>query len=355
MKVTAILKGTKDDLGRMPVYIRLSEGQARQFRRTNLMILPGDFEKGKVKPSNPKHRELNAQIKGLIVDAETNPVVEEKGSPGLSFFQYCRDVIGTFEREKKREPGTFRQYESELRKLKGFREIITLADIDKEFLSQYSGYCYKLGNVENTVWKTFKFLRMMIRRAMEDDKILKNPFKGFEMPEYTDPEKKYFSRAEVEKLDDYSRSDKCPDELKFITTWFVIACWTGLRFEDCRAFDKKKNIRGGRLTVTTIKTGAVVSFPLDDRLKGLFERVNYRRLDLSNEYVNRCLKIISEANDLDPCSFHTSRHSFGTMASSAKIRREVISKMMGHADLRTTAIYAKLTGEEVDDELSKMR
>jgi integrase len=195
---------------------------------------------------------------------------------------------------------------------------------------------------------------MMIRQALKEKKIIENPFLFFEMPKYKQPETKYLTREEVDLLDAYVQSKECPPELAFIGNWFLISCWTALRYSDCRNFDKKK-IKSGRIIVYTQKTGKPVSLPFDNRLKNLFERTKYRPLNLTNEYCNRMLKVICEAAGIDPCSYHASRHTFGVMAASAGIRRETIQVLMGHQDIKSTAIYAKLVPAVVDAELLKMK
>lgn len=43
-----------------------------------------------------------------------------------------------------------------------------------------------------------------------------------------------------------------------------------------------------------------------------------------------------------PCIFHQSRHTFGTMMMTVGADLYTTCKLMGHADVRTTQIYAKI-------------
>ena len=52
-----------------------------------------------------------------------------------------------------------------------------------------------------------------------------------------------------------------------------------------------------------------------------------------------------------PISFHWARHTFGTLFLTEGIPLESVSKMMGHKDLRTTQIYAKITNERVSRDM----
>ena len=43
-----------------------------------------------------------------------------------------------------------------------------------------------------------------------------------------------------------------------------------------------------------------------------------------------------------PCIFHVARHSFATMALAHDVPIENVARMLGHQDIKTTQIYAKV-------------
>lgn len=341
MKVTAILKGKKDSLGRYMVYIRASDFQKRIYKATGIRVTKAEFKNGKTTNAS-----YNAILKAKILALEAAPVVRLD----MDLIAYANKALLSWEKTKKYS--TLRQHSSEIKKIKEFGSV-KLSRVNHEYLEKYADYCYSLGNKTNTVWKTLKFWRTVIRKAHREGFMDHNPFLIFKMPKYKDPQKTFLSSDQVKAIDKYCQDKKCPPELKFIGTWFVIGCKTGLRFGDMGAFDKKQ-IKGDRLYVYTQKTQEPVSFPVSI-IKDYLERINYRRLDLTNEYCNRMIKVIAEVCEIEEkVTWHTSRHTFGTLAASAGIRREVIAKLMGHTDLRSTAIYSKLTDPTVDAELRKM-
>ena len=136
MKVSATLKGTADSFGRKPVYIRIADGKKRTFKKTNIVVAPVDFEKGKVKSSHPKYKEYNAIIKGKIVDTEYGKIRPDDKTEPVSFFHFCNEFISSVEEQRSEE--TLRQCRSEISKVKGFSPSLKLSQITPDWLKSYS-------------------------------------------------------------------------------------------------------------------------------------------------------------------------------------------------------------------------
>lgn len=56
-----------------------------------------------------------------------------------------------------------------------------------------------------------------------------------------------------------------------------------------------------------------------------------------------------------PITFHIARHTFATISLRNHVPIESISKMLGHSDIQTTQIYAKMLDEAVSEDMQKMR
>ena len=53
-------------------------------------------------------------------------------------------------------------------------------------------------------------------------------------------------------------------------------------------------------------------------------------------------------------SYHVARHTFGTMSLSAGIPIESIAKMMGHASISSTQIYAQVTDKKISEDMDRL-
>ena len=53
-------------------------------------------------------------------------------------------------------------------------------------------------------------------------------------------------------------------------------------------------------------------------------------------------------------TFHTARHSFATLALGYGVPIETVSKMLGHTNIRTTQVYARITDRKLSDDMEMM-
>lgn len=78
---------------------------------------------------------------------------------------------------------------------------------------------------------------------------------------------------------------------------------------------------------------------------------------VSNQCVNTSLKIIAEDCGVNrQLTFHMATHTFATTVTLMNdIPIETISKMLGHAKISTTMLYAKVTQLKIDRDIAKLR
>ena len=75
----------------------------------------------------------------------------------------------------------------------------------------------------------------------------------------------------------------------------------------------------------------------------------------SLDMVNRRIKKIAKRCGIEkPISFHLSRHSFAVLALNYGMPIESVSRILGHTNIETTQIYAKITVEKLDNDLTML-
>lgn len=78
---------------------------------------------------------------------------------------------------------------------------------------------------------------------------------------------------------------------------------------------------------------------------------------LSNQKMNDNLKIIQEITGISKnLTTHLARHSFATTITlNNDVPIETVSRMMGHTNLRTTQLYAKVLDAKIGSDMKKLQ
>lgn len=346
MTVTAILKGRTDKLGRVPIQLVIYEKGKRSFKPTHLKVRPSDWN-GRVKASHPYADSFNKEIRNKIYEVENNIAPE---FPDHDFKSYVIDCLNEWDKTKK--DSTIRQLTAELSKFTKFKSGLKLSQITPDLLRKYEGYCFSLGNSQSTVWKSMKFLKLILNKAVKERVIKDTPFLFYKAPKYQEGKRTFLTRDEISVIEE--KASTMVPELKFVATWFLISCFTGLRIGDIQVFDKKK-IKNGRLILYTSKTGEAVSIKLNDKVTDLLKSINYERMNYTQVHYNRLLRIVGQYCDIEEhLTSHVARHSFAMLCADAGLSMEVTGRLLGHSNLKTTATYYKLTNTRIDAELERV-
>ncbi|TFD92819.1 hypothetical protein E2605_18440 [Dysgonomonas capnocytophagoides] len=146
-------------------------------------------------------------------------------------------------------------------------------------------------------------------------------------------------------------------------------CWTGLSYTDAcnlKIADIEYRKNQYWLIVIRKKTGIISQIPLLDIplmiLRKLHPDFYVKRSEAklfsmpSNQKVNEYLKEIASICNINKnLTFHVSRHSFATLALNNGVSIESVSKMLGHASIRTTLGYANVTNRKIGSQMNKMK
>lgn len=248
---------------------------------------------------------------------------------------------------EKRKPritiGTLRNYRSELSKIKKFRPRLLFSEITMDFIGEYEKYMLcKLNNKPNTVSKTLRKIKTVLRNACVRGKMAHDPFQGIRLlNEHTTRE--YLNWEELDRLEQLlDRTQR--SMIKKVLRPFLFACYTGLRFQDVAQLGPQ-HIHEGMIILNLHKTRETVRIPLNKKAISLLHDPYNGRFFLlpCNGKTNLVLKhAMKQAGITKKVTFHVSRHTFATLSLNLGIPMEVVSRLLGHNDIQTTQIYAKV-------------
>lgn len=254
--------------------------------------------------------------------------------------------------EKTKSINSIRAYKSMLLKALEFDRKITVQDITPDWLARYEDYsrneCAQGGTL-----KRIAFISVILKEAIRKGLIERDPFVIYKKPAKKNPPKIWLTMDELISIENKAK-ETGSEVVRKTSYWFLLACYTGLRYSDIEKFDPKKNIQDGRLILYTQKTGEVVSIKLTGKIKELIGIVKKQGTVYSNQKMNQYLKAVAHLSKINKLlTFHTARHTFAVNCANLGISQEVAAKLLGHSDLKTTAIYYKIINSRVDKEMEK--
>ncbi len=257
-----------------------------------------------------------------------------------------------------------------VRALKLFRgDYIAFRDVDKEFLSEFTDYLRQMPKASkygvlkaggrlsnNSVVSYYGTLRTAINRAYKEGIITVNPTKEFDFASKVRQEP---SRREYLTIDELKTliNTECRHEI--VKRAFLFSCLCGLRVSDIRKLrwcDLQRSGERVRIEITMQKTKEPLYLPIsDEALKWLPERGEANDSDfifpLTHEgTVNDTLQHWAKVAGITKhISFHVARHTHATMMLTLGADLYTVSKLLGHKNIATTQIYAKIVDKKKEE------
>ena len=262
---------------------------------------------------------------------------------------------------------------TEFVKDKGMTDIV-IATITEDLFEEYRFYLKKRGLATATMNRYLCWLSRLMYRAVSQRLIRCNPFENAKY-EKAKQKIRFLQKSDVAKLMALRVPDKEAEQARRL---FVFACFTGLAIADMEhlqfghvqtAADGQKYIRKERQ-----KTKVEFVVPLHPIAEAIInqckaeqerneERKTVKEKDNSFIFRTNCsrsvmsvkLSIVGKACGIrERLSYHMARHTFGTMSLSAGIPIESIAKMMGHASISSTQIYAQVTDNKISEDMDRL-
>ncbi len=198
----------------------------------------------------------------------------------------------------------------------------------------------------NSCVSYFNKLRACINQALEEGIIADNPLRGVEGFKSEEGTRMYLTLEELRRLVD------APCDYKSVRKAFLFSCLTGLRRSDIYklTWGEVHNEDGGitRLIFKQKKTGGLEYLditPEAAELMGRRGRADERVFEdfYTPSCTNECIKKWCLRAGIDKeITFHCGRHTFATLMLSLGTDIYTVSKLLGHRELSTTQIYAKV-------------
>lgn len=267
-----------------------------------------------------------------------------------------------------RSLSTLYKYRSVERHLEAFllREVLCeelpLARLDRELLTAFHAYLVReAGHSKNTVWVYLTALKHILRWGRRQGVMFDDPFEDYRVQgEFV--RRQFLSEEELLRL---MSLEGLNASLQLVRDTFLFSCFTGLSFIDLKGLTRDELTRFNGdwwIETTRQKTGSAVQVRLLDVARAILEKyLDEGRTGPvfplpSNSWCNRCLARLMHLAGIEKrITFHAARHTFATtLTLSRGMSIEAISRLLGHASIRTTQIYATITRAHLDRELTRL-
>jgi len=372
-----------------PVYIRITNGKRKIETSTGHFIKLADWNSKThtVKSTNAQAKHMNDSLQSLrskamqihnnlIADGKpfSLSVIKNKLTDKdqnhttlLNAIQYHNALvekgIG-----KNYALNTYKGYLWFTNKVKSFmmyqyhRSDILLVELNHRFLTEFEHYLYHiLHNQANTVQKNITQLRKIINLCIDLDWLDKMPFKRLKQKSHI-PQRDHLNSDELQRMENMVINN---NRLRVIRDMFVFQCYTGLAYIDLKQLTHNHIVKGidgdDWIIINRQKTKSRSTIPVLTKAKELIEIYYTPTRETvfpvcSNQKFNNYLKELSSFCKINKrVTTHTGRRTFATTITlSNGVPIETVSRMLGHNDLKTTSIYAKVVDTKVSEDMKKV-
>ena len=264
-----------------------------------------------------------------------------------TLFNFIRSMIN----------GTAKTYSDSLASFSSFRngKDITFDDLNEDIINQYEAWMKNKGlkrNSSSCYLRTFKtlYLKAVELGLTEDKDIFRHVFTG--------TTKRAISIDAIKAIRKLKFKDGSP--LAFACDMFMLSLYLqGMSFVDI-AYLKKSDIRNGQLQYSRKKTGQTLTISWEKPMQEIVDAYSHltkdtpyllpiitkqdgterKQYEKAEHNVNRNLKKIGEMAGLHiPLTTYVARHSWASIMRDMGNDITVVSKGLGHEDIKTTQIY----------------
>lgn len=347
--------------GNRSVYLAINVNGHRSYDYLKLYLVPETDTAAKAQ--NKMTMEAVYAIKAQRIIEITNSAAGIKKDPRLKM-----RLIDWLEIYRDRQVGLGKvsvphKVAACLNTLRGYMPDITLGEINKEFFNGYMRYLltdyrtYKdTKPAKGTVGNYIRCITTALNVAVEEGILPHNPGDFFNHAQLRDdtPKREFLTVDEVKRLID------TPCRRPEIKNAFLFACFCGLRVGDIRGLKWKNVIVDGehmRVEIVQFKTKRPLYLPLNKQAR----RWMPERGDASAEdpvfptipkWMEALEQWVKAAGISKHVTFHVSRHTFATLALTMGADLYTTSKLLGHTNVQTTQIYAKVVNSKKEEAVS---
>ena len=385
-KVLFYVNGSKEKNGIVPIMGRVTiNGSVAQFScKQTIPKALWDAKGNRAKGKSIEARDINHALDNIkaqiikhyqrISDREAYVTAEMVRNAYQGIGSEYETLIKAFDKDcanflkrvgKDRSIGTYkvmiraRNYVAAFIKSFYKRTDMSMLELTPDFIKEFAVFLSTDRGLQNgSIWTNCMWLKGVVMRAHFNGLIPRNPFAQFHISPNI-KEREYLTEEELKTLMTHEFADA---KLSYIRDIFVFASFTALSFVDVKGLttDDIVEVNGEKWILSKRhKTKVPFQVKLLDIPLQIIKRYEEFQTDKSVfpnlNYWSICKplkKMIKECGITKDISFHCARHGFATLALSKGMPIESVSRVLGHTNIVTTQLYAKITTQKIDHDLT---
>lgn len=388
VSIRAYLNLTKAKGKLIPIYLRIIYNRQKAEYSTGLLTPVKEWDDSiqRTKKNTNHNGTINDLINKIydaikILSKENKPInvkllkdiIKNKENHSYGILEYFQKHITQITKAGEIKKDSIRRYDDTYGHLVGFlREFkpnhidLPLEMVDFNFLNEFDIHLNDFGLQRNTINKHHSRIRTILLKARNEGLISKYPYTTIKLRN-TPTNRQALNAKEIKQIENANLSQN--DSLDRVRDIFLFSLYTGLRFSDAQNLSTENLIKKSKLdwqiSIVQQKTGDALFIPLLEPAKRIIRKyekaispITKRILPtISNQKTNTYLKVIADlAGIKKQITHHVARHTYATtILLSNQVPMEVVSRLLGHTNLRTTQIYAKVTNSYVFDSIKKLK
>lgn len=267
-----------------------------------------------------------------------------------SFISYMRLLA----KKRIRSSGNYGNWDSVIKHLERFApDDITFKEVNSQFVSEFKEYLDKGAETRGTgelslssKYSYFNKLRAALKQAVKDGLLKTNPSEGVEAFKQGEPEREFLTLEELQAL----ANTEC--KIPQLKTAFLFSCLTGLRWSDIHKMlwseVQYSKEMGYYIRFRQKKTKGAETLPISEQSYSLLgepqnkDELVFKGLKYSAWHNLKLQQWVMSAGITKTITFHCARHTYATLQLTMGTDIYTVSKLLGHKELKTTQIYAKV-------------
>ena len=270
------------------------------------------------------------------------------------FIAYCEEALAA----EDIKIGTRKHKQVVIDAVKTYGKLRTYGDLTPKNILAFDRWLHNGERSDVTIYGYHKRLKKWVGELARLEEIPRNPYKIVSITRGKCKERQPLLESELKKMRDADFEDNV--KLERVRDLFIFSAYTGLAFCDTQAFDyKQMTVKEGNMTFidgSRIKTDTQYFTPILAPAMEVLKKYDFKLPRISNQKANDYLHLIqAQLGIKKPLTFHVARHSFATLALAHDVPIENVARMLGHEDIRTTQIYAKVLHTTIERHASNLQ